>query len=257
MSTNTNTTTRSIPDPSIPPVLSTGDLPGPLSLNRLAAFGTVRKLDESAGYCVNRANSLYGRAIIIGSISPFGTVACMQTAAWVWLGGEHFPDTIDVISTSQFRSTSVGRRIRVYKRLTMPEQVIKLGTLQITTPARTACDLVMAPEDATDPSDINTLVMRLMTVYRFRPNDCLRIVREHRHHKYAARARTFFEAIQRELNDSPLNSSPDGSSSRSSQAEPVLRASQAASTSRIPQADLPLRSSQAEPPSLPHKQEHL
>ncbi|NMM94914.1 hypothetical protein G1C95_2102 [Bifidobacterium sp. DSM 109957] len=259
MNTNAKikTAIRSISDPSIPPVLSTGDLPGPLSLNRLAAFGTVRKLDESAGYCVNRANSLYGRAIIIGSLSPFGTVVCMQTAAWVWLGGEHFPDTIDVISTSQFRSTSVGRRIRVYKRLTLPEQVIKLGTLQITTPARTACDLVMAPEDATDPSDVNTLVMRLMTVYRFRPNDCLRIVREHRHHKYAARARTFFDAIQRELNDSPLNSPQDESSLSVSQTDASLHASQTDVQLRASQAHSSLRTSQTEPPSLPHKQERL
>lgn len=36
--------------PAVPPILFTKDLPGPLSLNRLAAFGTLRKLDDSAGY---------------------------------------------------------------------------------------------------------------------------------------------------------------------------------------------------------------
>nr|WP_236029558.1 hypothetical protein [Bifidobacterium miconisargentati] len=191
---------------TIPPVLFTKDLPGPLSLNRLAAFGTVTKLDETAGYWSDHATTLYGRATIISSIAPFGTVACMFTAAWVWLGGDRFPATIDVISTSHFRSTSAGRRIRVFRRLTLPEQIIKLGRLPITTPARTACDLAMMPEGAAPPTLINDVVCQLMSAYRFRANDCLSIIKEHRHHKYAGRARAFFEAIQREMDDVPVDS---------------------------------------------------
>ena len=111
-----------------------------------------------------------------------------MTAAWVWLGGPDFPSTIDVISTSHFRSASVSRRIRVFKRLTLPEQIIKLGGLPVTTPARTACDLVC----------------QLMSAYQFRPNDCLQIVKEHRHHKYAGRARMFFESVQQEMDEPAL-----------------------------------------------------
>lgn len=185
----------------IPAVLFTKDLPGPLSMNRLAAFGTVHKLDESASYWSEHAGTLYGRATIVSTVAPFGTVACMQTAAWVWLGDAPFPASIDVISTSHFRSTSAGRRIRVFRRLTLPEQIIKLGSLPITTPTRTACDLVMTPEDDVTPSRINDLVCQLMSAYRFRPNDCLDIIKEHRHHKYAGRARLFFESIQREMNE--------------------------------------------------------
>jgi hypothetical protein len=188
----------------VPPVLFAKDLPGPLGLNRLAAFGTVKKFDESTGYWSEHADSLYGRALIVSTIAPFGTVACTMTAAWVWLGGPNFPDTIDVISTAHFRSASAGRRIRVFKRLTLPEQIIRLGNLPVTTPARTACDLVMAPEDTPDPSSVNALVCRLMSAYRFRPNDCLTIIKDHRHHKYAGRARAFFESLQREITESPL-----------------------------------------------------
>lgn len=92
---------------------------------------------------------------------------------------------------------TVSRRIRVFKRLTLPEQIIKLGGLPVTTPARTACDLVMSPEDIPDPSTVNALVCQLMSAYQFRPNDCLQIVKEHRHHKYAGRARMFFESVRR------------------------------------------------------------
>ena len=120
--------------PAVPPILFTKDLPGPLSLNRLAAFGTLHKLDDSAGYWIEHSGTLYGRAKIVAEVAPFGTVVCSMTAAWVWLGGPDFPSTIDVISTSHFRSASVSRRIRVFKRLTLPEQIIKLGGLPVRHP---------------------------------------------------------------------------------------------------------------------------
>lgn len=195
---NAGTARHTTVSPSVPPVLFTKDLPGPLSLSRLETFGTIRKFDESAGYWNEHANTLYGRAMIVSTVAPFGTVACALTAAWVWLGGPDFPRTIDVISTSHFRSTSAGRRIRVFRRVTSPEHIIRLGNLPVTTPQRTACDLVMGMDDAPDPSAINTLVCRLMTAYSFRASECLQIIKEHRHHKHAGRARIFFESLQRE-----------------------------------------------------------
>ena len=171
-------------------------------LDQVETGATV--LDDSAGYWIEHSGTLYGRAKIVAEVAPFGTVVCSMTAAWVWLGGPDFPSTIDVISTSHFRSASVSRRIRVFKRLTLPEQIIKLGGLPVTTPARTACDLVMSPEDIPDPSTVNALVCQLMSAYQFRPNDCLQIVKEHRHHKYAGRARMFFESVQQEMDEPAL-----------------------------------------------------
>ena len=56
--------------PAVPPILFTKDLPGPLSLNRLAAFGTLRKLDDSAGYWIEHSGTLYGRAKIVAEVAP-------------------------------------------------------------------------------------------------------------------------------------------------------------------------------------------
>ena len=56
--------------PAVPP--DTGlprDLPGPLSLNRLAAFGTLHKLDDSAGYWIEHSGTLYGRAKIVAEVA--------------------------------------------------------------------------------------------------------------------------------------------------------------------------------------------
>ncbi|WP_226805724.1 hypothetical protein [Bifidobacterium eulemuris] len=189
-------------EPVVPPILYTKDLPGPLSLNRLSEFGTLRKLDETAGYWSEHGDTLYGRATIIATVTPYSTVACSSTAAWVWLGGA-FPRTLDVISKSHFRSVSVGRRIRVFKRRTTDDQVMCIANLSLTTPQRTACDLVMMPEDLPDPFETHETVNALMSAYRFNPSDCLKIIRQHRYHKFAARARMFFESMQRDLVSEP------------------------------------------------------
>lgn len=191
--------------PMTPPILYTKDLPGPLSLNRLSMFGTLRKLDETAGYWSDHGDTLYGRATVVASVTPYSTVACSATAAWVWLGGA-FPRTLDVISKSHFRSISVGRRIRVFKRRTADDQVMRIANLSLTTPQRTACDLLMMPEDLPDPLETQETIGALMSIYRFNPADCLNIVRQHRYHKFAARARLFFESMQRDL----LREPPDG-----------------------------------------------
>ena len=181
----------------MPSVLYTKDLPGPLSLHLLSAFGTVHQLDETAGYWSDYDGTLYGRASIIAELTPYATTSCSSTAAWVWLGGA-FPDAFDVISNSHFRSTIAGRRIRVFKRRVQSDQVAKLANLSITTPTRTACDLVMMPDFIADLIAMRDLVEALMTAYRFTPSDCLAIVKQNRYHKFAARARLFFETMQRE-----------------------------------------------------------
>ena len=110
-----------------------------------------------------------------------------------------------MISTSHFRSASVSRRIRVFKRLTLPEQIIKLGGLPVTTPARTACDLVMSPEDIPDPSTVNALVCQLMSAYQFSAKTTVcKSSRSIGHHKYAGRARMFFESVQQEMDEPAL-----------------------------------------------------
>ncbi|OZG62853.1 hypothetical protein BLEM_0521 [Bifidobacterium lemurum] len=186
----------------VPSILYTKDLPGPLSLNRLSEFGTLRKLDETAGYWSEHGGTLYGRATIVATVTPYSTVACSATAAWVWLGGA-FPRTLDVISKSHFRSVSVGRRIRVFKRHTSDDQVMRIAELSLTTPQRTACDLVMMPEAIPDPLEIRETIGALMSTYRFNPSDCLDIVKQCRYHKFAARARMFFESMQRDLLSEP------------------------------------------------------
>lgn len=58
---NAGTARHTTVSPSVPPVLFTKDLPGPLSLSRLETFGTIRKFDESAGYWRTRQHTIWPR----------------------------------------------------------------------------------------------------------------------------------------------------------------------------------------------------
>ena len=163
---------------SSPPLLGGADLPGPLCLNTLHSMGAICKLDNENAYTYHDARTLYGRASIIATLLPSRSVACAGTAAWVWLGGR-FPETIDIIAKAHCRALRYGRRISVFNRRTPDSHVIAVGPITITTPPCTACDL--------------------MQEFRFRPADCLQVMREATHIRNAPWARNFFRTIEGKL----------------------------------------------------------
>lgn len=175
------------------PLLDDADLPGPLSLHLLSAYGMLSPLDNVSAYQVTHASTLYGRAAIAAALAPRRTVACAFTAAWIWLGGD-FPNTIDIISRSHYRSVVHGRRIRVFNRKSRPEHIIKVGAMRVTTPARTACDLALLPSEEVDDG-ADRLIEQLMLEYRVTPEDCLAILEVNRFWPRAPLARDLFERL--------------------------------------------------------------
>ncbi|KFI47519.1 hypothetical protein [Bifidobacterium biavatii] len=185
--------------PTAKPLLGGKDLPGPLSLTALSDYGMMTRLDETNGYQMDHAGTLFGRASIAARIAPRNTTVCALTAAWVWIGG-HFPDTVDVISRSHYRAAVHNRRIRVFNRKSPREQVMRVGDAHVTTPARTACDLVLLPEyqeyqgngDAMDQ-----IVVDIMLEYRVSADDCLDILERNPFWPRATFGRELFTAWSR------------------------------------------------------------
>ncbi len=182
---------------SSPPLLGGADLPGPLCLNALHSMGALCKLDNENAYTYHDSRTLYGRASIIATLLPSRSVACAGTAAWVWLGGL-FPETIDIIAKAHCRALRYGRKISVFNRKAPDSHVIAVGPITVTTPPRTACDLAMNCTPETLPSAME-LVCMLMQEFRFRPEDCLQIMREATHIRNAPWARNFFRTIEGKL----------------------------------------------------------
>ena len=146
-----------------------------MSLNRLSRGGTVCSLDGHSGYWSEHGDTLYGRALIIRNIIPSATVACMRTALWVWMGGL-FPETVDVLSGSHYRTMRHGRPIRVFARRVDREHVQTLGDLNITSPPRTACDIATMTNRRPGAAVFADRVADLMHTYRFTPDDCAAII---------------------------------------------------------------------------------
>lgn len=142
-----------------------------MSLNRLSRVGTVCSLDAHSGYWSEHADSLYGRALIVHNIIPSSTVACMRTALWVWMGGM-FPETVDVLSGSHYRTTRHSRPICAFARRVEREHVMKLGELNITSPSRTACDIATMANRRPGTAIFADRVADLMHAYCFTPEEC-------------------------------------------------------------------------------------
>ncbi len=62
----------------------------------------------------------------------------------MWHGGD-FPATVDILSSSHHRTRVFGRPIRTRARRVPADQITSIGTLSLTTPERTACDLALSP----------------------------------------------------------------------------------------------------------------
>ena len=79
-----------------PELLDDNHLPGPMCMKKLSQIGVFNRLDLNAGYSNKAAISTQGRSNIVSNLIPTESIACLFTAAWVWIGG-NFPENIDVI----------------------------------------------------------------------------------------------------------------------------------------------------------------
>lgn len=176
-------------------ILLASELPGPMSMRHLNDVGALQALDDSSAYLSESASTLYGRGTIASSMMPFGTVACAMTAAWVWLGGE-FPRTLDILSSSHFRTPVHGRRIKVFNRILPNTQITSIGDLRITTPVRTACDIALLNETDLMHEYATETVRALMEEYGFTPTACLGIIDDNKYCRNSPQARQFFATVQ-------------------------------------------------------------
>ena len=160
------------PDPEpLPSLIQTGDLPGPLSLSLLANEGIITCLDRSCCYLNEQAEGLYGRASIVMPMVPYGAAACGGLALWIWLNGR-FPDALDIISNSHFRTPVHGRPLRPHQRQLDARYLMRLGQLWVTSPLWTACDLACDPSGRCNGEDVMAVLHELMECYQVSCGSC-------------------------------------------------------------------------------------
>ena len=179
----------------IPAILHEHDLPGPLTLNRLGSHGQLERLDQTTGYWHEHAATLYGRAMIAANILPYPSVACADTALWIWIGGD-FPNTIDILTTSHHRTTKYGRQLRSHKRKTIRNDITTIGMLRVTSPTRTACDIAYALHQQPGMPDPIDRIIALMDAYDFTTEDCLDILNHNPYNSANPQAFAFFNRIR-------------------------------------------------------------
>ena len=160
------------PEPKpLPSLIQTSDLPGPLSLSLLVNEGIVTCLDRSCCYLNEQAEGLYGRASIVMPMVPYGAAACGGLALWIWINGR-FPDTLDIISNSHFRTPVHGRPLHPHQRQLDARYLMKLGKLWVTSPLWTACDLACDPSGRCNGEETMAVLHELMERYQVSCGSC-------------------------------------------------------------------------------------
>ena len=182
------------PADNLPPILQLKDLPGHMGMRQLVDLGVIRPLDDYHAYHTSYGRSVAGRAAVTQRAIPAHVAVCAQTACWVWIGGQ-MPNSIDVISTSHFRSTIYGRKIRVFNRQTSDCQCTTVNTLKLTNPVRTACDLATLPDNEWQITDCAALVRSLMDAYHISATACLEMLSVNRFWPNTPRAKRFFSRL--------------------------------------------------------------
>ncbi|WEV67327.1 hypothetical protein OZX72_08865 [Bifidobacterium sp. ESL0769] len=193
-----NVTTTVVPTPvnrTMPMLMSNRDLPGPLSMNRLDDFGAVHRLDDINAYLAEYSDTLFGRGIIMTKVVPRPSIACGRTALWVWMGGT-FPDAIDIISASHFRSMTYGRPIKTYDRIVPEGQMSSIAGLKVTSPTRTACDIALTSPATIPDKRRAELTCAIVQEYHIDPAECLEILDKNHFWPNVPQARQFFKAVQ-------------------------------------------------------------
>lgn len=140
-------------------------------------MGAIKQLDDHANYVADQAVSVQGRAAIVNTMMPPNAVACLTLALWVWIGGP-FPNSLTVVSHSHFRAAVHGRPIRVLDRRLPSTSRARLGSLWLTSPERTVCDLACADETLLGFVDPITAIINLMEEYELTTTACLKILRD-------------------------------------------------------------------------------
>lgn len=78
----------------------------------------------------------------LGTRSP-RLIAARATAAWVWRAAEHYPITAQYLVDLEARwRPAPGARLDVIESVIRPGDVVRFGAAAVTTPLRTAIDLV-------------------------------------------------------------------------------------------------------------------
>lgn len=162
------------------PIIRVRDLPGPMAMQTLIDLGMLQRLSSGAAFLPRMALTLEQRADIAGAVMPNHTIACLELAAWIWLGGE-FPTTLDVITPARFNSFGLSGAFTAHDWRIRCKETREISDMRTTTPLRTICDLACCDAEdsiAADEAQRIVIIERLMREFRIRPAQCLRSIQQ-------------------------------------------------------------------------------
>lgn len=184
-----------------PALLNGNHLPGPMCMKKLSQFGIFNQLTSQIGYSHKTGISTKGRSDIVSDLIPKKSVACLFTAAWVWLGGE-FPENIEIIDYGHCRKKPYGRVIHSFRRQLSDEDYVILGEVRVTTPERTICDLAYTHEENENYEPCRKRIAKLLiSHYCVDLNKCKQIINNNPYFPGSIHAKNWLQNISEEASE--------------------------------------------------------
>lgn len=160
----------------IPDVLCSYDLPGPTALAWLQHKGQVTVVDSKMAVSKLLPNSPCRRAHVAAFLLPRNCTACGLLAFWVWEGGP-FPTRLEALC-DQHPKSAPPHDICLLQRQLGPHETLDIAGLSVTTPLRTAVDLVCLPRDIFDVRVGMGRFVMFLHHNKLTINDCLERLRQ-------------------------------------------------------------------------------
>jgi hypothetical protein len=156
--------------PRLSGILTRFDLPA-AELCAMRLDGEVYQVDDSVA-ALDELNNPALRARILAAQVPSRLIAEQRSAAWVW-GARHEPPAQHQLcaNTDARVRPPHARRLSVREVVISPDEISVIGTLELTSPLRTAIDLARFADDWDDRDSF--AVTELMRIGRFDINDCV------------------------------------------------------------------------------------
>jgi hypothetical protein len=180
--------------PSLPRLLTPLDLPE-VELQAAALDGEVWRVADRWASVADPDDPWWRAEALADALGPF-VVAARGTAAWIWGARAAAPRRLEAVVPSSARHHDDRPDVQVGEVLIDDDEIVRLGRVRTTTPARTVLDLLRG-DDWSEGAE--RLVRTLLVDHRVDPRRVAALVRRHgrlpHRRRAAARLRTLVDPL--------------------------------------------------------------
>lgn len=130
------------PPVQVNPVVGPGDVGGTVAFETMLREGVLTPVRRARAVARHQPVTTRIRILALAHDVPPRSVVGRESASWVFLGGPA-PDRLTVLYPPKCHRPNPSPTLTSHQAVLRPEEILTLGQIRITTPARTAADVAL------------------------------------------------------------------------------------------------------------------